>query len=228
MSETKEGWAQRLREELRKPELALPLVLALGFVFWGHEGRPWVLSFLEPMTPALTGMLSFAIGGFVMVLIPALVLKGLGEKLSDYGLGWGERKHGVVFAVAASLLSVPVMYFVSADSSMQAEYPLYPPGDSLLAYEAMYFFFFAAGEISMRGYLLFGVKRWSGSTSLALGVSTIVQTVWHLDKPLAEMAAAPIWGLAVGALCLRLRSVWYALIFHYVSNVALDIWVLSR
>lgn len=228
MSETKETWYRRLGRELRKPELALPLVLTLGFVLWGHEGRPWVLTFVEPMTPALTGMLSFAIGALVMVVMPALVLKGLGEKLTDYGLGWGERKQGLIFVVAASLLSVPVMYFVSADPNMQAEYPLYAPGDSLLAYEAMYFFFFAAGEISVRGFLLFGVKKWSGSTSVALGVSTIVQTVWHLDKPLAEMAAAPLWGLAVGALCLRLRSVWYALIFHYASNVALDLWVLSR
>ncbi|MFK8000435.1 MAG: CPBP family intramembrane glutamic endopeptidase [Polyangiales bacterium] len=228
MSETKETWHQRLRTELRKPELALPLVLTLGFVLWGHEGRPWALTFLEPMTPALTGMVSFVIGALVMVAIPALVLKLLGENLTDYGLGWGERKHGLIFAIVASVLSIPVMYFVSADPNMQAEYPLYAPGDSLVAYEATYFFFFAAGEISVRGFLLFGVKRWSGSTSLALGVSTIVQTVWHLDKPLAEMVAAPVWGIAIGALCLRLRSVWYALVFHYVSNVALDLWVLSR
>lgn len=228
MHEANEPWSLRIRRELTKPEVALPLVLTLGFVVWGHEGRPWLLSFAPAMSPATTGMLAFAIGALVMVVLPALVLKALGEKLSDYGLGWGERGPGMIFAVAASALSVPVMYFVSADATMRAEYPLYAPGDSLIAYEAMYFFFFAAGEIAIRGYILFGVKRWSGSSGLALGVSTIVQTVWHLDKPLAEMVAAPFWGLAVGAVCLRLRSVWYALAFHYVSNVALDLWVLSR
>ena len=221
-------WMERLRHELRKPEVALPLALTLGFVLWGHEGRPWLLNYAPPMTPALTGMVSFGIGALVMVLVPALVLKRLGETLADYGLGWGERKQGVIFATLASALSVPVMYFVSADSNMQAEYPLYAPGDSLVAYEAAYFLFFAAGEIAIRGYILFGVKRWSGSTGLALSVSTIVQTVWHLDKPLAEMLVAPVWGLAVGALCLRLRSVWYALVFHYLSNVTLDLWVLAR
>ena len=228
MTDTDETWPQRLRRELRKPEVSLPLILTLGFVLWGHEGRPWLLGFFPPMTPALTGMLSFVIGALVMVLLPALVLKTLGENLTDYGLGWGDRKLGVAFALIASALSVPVMYFVSADPLMQAEYPLFAPGDSLLAYEVVYFLFFAAGEIATRGYILFGVKRWSGSTGLALGVSTLVQTVWHLDKPLAEMLAAPVWGLAIGALCLRLRSVWYALAFHYVSNVALDLWVLHR
>lgn len=217
-----------LLAELRKPSVALPLTLCVGFLLWGHEGRPWLLSFAPTMAPAHLGMASFAFGALVMVVLPALVLKALGEQLLDYGLGAGERKWGVLFAAAASALSVPVMYLVSADANMQAEYPLYAPGDSLVAYELMYFFFFASGEIAIRGYLLFGVKRWSGSTGLALGVSTLVQTVWHLDKPLAELLAAPVWGLAVGALCLRLRSVWYALVFHYASNVALDLWVLWR
>lgn len=219
---------QRVKAEVKRPEVALPLALTVGFVLWGHEGRPWLLAFFPAMTPVVTGVVSFAIGAAAMVVLPALVLKALGEDLRDYGLGLGDKKHGLIFAVVASALSIPVMAIVAKDATMQSEYPLYAPGDSLVLYEASYFLFFAAGEIAVRGYLLFGIKRWSGSAGLALGVTTIVQTVWHLDKPLAELVAAPIWGLAIGAACLRLRSVWYALAFHYVSNVALDLWILSR
>ena len=54
------------------------------------------------------------------------------------------------------------------------------------------------------------------------------QLVWHLDKPTAELALAPVWGLLVGAASLRLGSVWYMLLFHWVSNVALDLAILAR
>ena len=228
MNEEKRSRWSRWIEETRKPQVALPLALTLGFFLWGPEGAPWLLAKVA-WTPAVTGMVSFAIGAAVMVLLPGLVLRFVcGEKLSDYGLGWGKPKEGLLFAIAAGALSVPVMYFVASQPAMQAEYPLYEPGDQLLAYEACYLLFFVAGEVSMRGYLLFGVKRWTKSTGMALMISTLVQTVWHLGKPLPELLSAPLWGLAVGALCLRFRSVWYVVVFHYVSNVALDLWILSR
>jgi len=63
----------------------------------------------------------------------------------------------------------------------------------------------------------------AGSGAAAVILAAVVQLVWHLHKPAAEMWKAGFWGLAVGALALQLRSAWSGVLFHWTSNVALDV-----
>ena len=54
-------------------------------------------------------------------------------------------------------------------------------------------------------------------------LAALPQLIWHLHKPPSEMWMAGFWGLAVGALALRLRSAWWGVLFHWIANGALDV-----
>lgn len=223
-----------LEFEVASPEVtrrAVPtlfIALTVGFLLWGPEGNAWPLrAALTGMAPATFGAASFAFGALVMVGLPLLLLAVIaGDSPKHYGFDLGDFRRGLPITVLVIVCSYPVMAQVAKSPEFAAEYPLYDPGEQLLFYEASYLLFFIAVEGAIRGLLLFGVRRHSGQVWLALLVSTLVQTLWHLDKPLGELLAAPVWGLVVGILCLRLGSVWYAVLFHYASNVFLDLFCL--
>jgi hypothetical protein len=109
-----------------------------------------------------------------------------------------------------------------------ALYPLFAPGGAggavsardFAVFELCYFAFFLAVELGIRGWLLFAIEP--VSRPLAVMVSALVQVVWHLGKPPGELWSALVWGIAAAALALRLRSVMYGLMAHWLANVMLD------
>jgi hypothetical protein len=129
--------------------------------------------------------------------------------------------------VLGALLGAGSAWAAPGDPDLSNAYPLFRPDRPEVAlfwtYEAAYLLFFAANELAMRGILLFGLRRWTGSATAAVILAALPQLVWHLHKPPSEMWLAGLWGLAVGALVLRLRSAWWAVLFHWMANVALDV-----
>jgi hypothetical protein len=116
------------------------------------------------------------------------------------------------------------------EADMRALYPLYRgalSGTSFWAYELCYLLFFVALDGLLRGGLLFGLVTQGVSPAIAVGVETIVQATWHLGKPFGEALGSPVWGIAGGLLCLRARSVWPAVLAHFLLNVMIDAVALS-
>ncbi|MAC27626.1 MAG: hypothetical protein CMN31_24185 [Sandaracinus sp.] len=245
--ENEGGW----RGLLRDPDVVVPASVLLGLLLWGPEGDPWLLDFDAFGWPAHRAwMARFAWGALFVVAVPIAALKlwarpaGRRRSLAAWGLGLGRWRRGLPWGLGLAIAGALVMvFFTSKDPTMQAEYPLYGheplPTGELVAYEASYLLFFLCGEAGWRGLLLFGLRdallgdRDDASARLRAGAqavlwTTFIQLVWHLDKPTAELALAPVWGLLVGAASLRLGSVWYMLLFHWVSNVALDLAILAR
>lgn len=223
----------RMREWLADRDLMAVLLVSVGFFVWGHEGWPWLLDLVgAPADPAHAWMLAFGIGALVTTLVPAAVLKvGYRAPLADYGLGLGEWKRGLALMFGIAIVGGAVMFFfTSGDAAIRAEYPLYGhaalPATDLALYELAYLGFFMGGELGLRGVMLFAIARRSGSPAFAVVVCTALQIVWHTGKPLPELLAAPLWGLAIGAMSLHLRSAWWALFAHWLTNVALDLGIL--
>ncbi len=221
------GWAER-----RKASVSVSLALFVGFLLWGPGGRvPLLDGLLDATDPVIGWMIRFAVGAAVMVGVPLVVIRRWQDgppELSAWGLGLGRWRVGLPLAlVLGALLGTGTYFLAPGDPDLAAEYPLFgdasPTLGLFIAYEAAYLLFFVANELGMRGILLFGLRDWTDSGAAAVILAAIVQLVWHLHKPASEMWMAGFWGLAVGALALHLRSAWWGVLFHWMSNVALDV-----
>jgi len=230
------GWSA-LRAAGREPLAVVAATVGLGLLLWGPEGQTLLPHAWLPENPRLAWMARFAFGAAVVVLVPALTLRLWARptdprehSLAAWGFGLGDWRRGLPLALAFALVgSLATSLAASGDPGLRAEYPLFAPGPAraplpltaFASYEAAYFLFFLCGEAAMRGLLLFGLERRVGAVQAVL-LTTIVQIVWHTGKPGAELATVPLWGLAAGALNLRLRSFWWLLLAHWASNVSLD------
>jgi hypothetical protein len=221
------GWAER-----RKASVAVSLTLFVGFLLWGPGGRvPLLEPLLRSVDPVVGWMIRFSVGAALMVVLPLLVIRFWQDgprELERWGLGLGRWQVGLPLAlVLGVVLGAGTYVLAPGDPALADEYPLYgdaqPAMGLFIAYEAAYLLFFMANELAMRGILLFGLRDWTKSGAAAVILAAIVQLVWHLHKPAAEMWMAGFWGLGVGALALTLRSAWWGVLFHWMSNVALDV-----
>lgn len=223
----------------RDPDVAVPAAILIGMLVWGPNGA--LLFDVEQvlgLDPVDAWMVRFAVGALFVVVIPALVIRfwirpddDALRKLDAWGFGLGDAKRGALYLAIASVIGCAVMWFgTSQNGDIQGEYPLFAPGPGdpplemsrFVGYEAVYFLFFLCGEAAMRGMLLFGLERKLGGKA-AIAITALIQMVWHLGKPLAELAIAPVWGVVIGAFNLRLRSFWWMLVFHWLTNVILDL-----
>lgn len=155
------------------------------------------------------------------------------EDFRDYGLGWGKKKWGLILVAIFIPILFVVSIYASQDPIMQAEYPLTKLiGTNWLAYiffEGMYFVYFYAYEVIMRGYLQFGLKRQNmtfKALSLILVIQTLITTFYHIGKPMSEIILALVMGPILGYAALKLDSIWYGMILHFIINLFNDFFIL--
>jgi hypothetical protein len=228
---------------ITKPGIIMISVFLL-LIVWGPEGRPiftpWFKDWINE-DPAQAQfrlvMLSFASGFVLLAVIPILLIKlRFKESLADYGLGLGDAKLGLTFLGLLLLINAPLFYFATLGQEMQAEYPLIYQGmdtaqikqqfqwQTFIVYELVYSSFFFAIEFVFRSYMLFGLREKFGLYSIL--IQMLSYTAWHLSKPLPELIGTPAWGFATAAVTLRVRSVWYVFLAHWLLNIFLDTMIL--
>ncbi|MHA1147520.1 MAG: CPBP family intramembrane glutamic endopeptidase [Promethearchaeota archaeon] len=168
-------------------------------------------------------------------IIPVLMVKYyFKEDYKDYGLKLGKKKAGLILMAIGVILVFLLALSTCQDPVLNSEYPLSKLiGTSwvvFIFYEAVYFFYFFAYEYMMRGYLQWGLKR-EGATFkgilLILAIQTIITTLFHIGKPMPEIIAALAIGPIFGYLCLKLDSIWYVIIVHFILNVFQDLFILN-
>ena len=229
----------------------------LLLVLWGKKGDAEFIfpeKLRECLLPDLVWrdqLVSFIIGFILLVVIPCCIIKfRFKEPLSDYGLGWPkERRRLGLLAFGVTLaIALPLFWFGSFDAQMQKEYPLFgkeaiSTWGPFIIYEVVYLLFFCAIEFIFRGYLLFGLygikdiealRRAKGARGplvfglYAILIQMLAYTMWHVYKPVPEAIGAVFWGVAVGAVALRVRSIWPIIFAHWLLNVFLDIILWTR
>ena len=113
---------------------------------------------------------------------------------------------------------------------VQAEYPLCRllllRHDLLLPYSFAYaLLYYVAWEWCFRGWMLFGLaQRWP--PALAILLQTVPSALVHLGKPAGEMFGSIPFGLLLGWLAWRTRSIWYGWALHVALGVGTDVLVI--
>ena len=223
---------EAVRGPQRKPTLVLLSSTVLMLVWW-HFGSPQFLARWFA-TARDDGRAAGAVGSFLacfvlLGVIPAMMVRLVfGERLADYGVGWGVpgrtrwsvATHAPLFLVAA--------YAASCDPAIVAKFPINPrAGDSATIFAlhaATYVFFHFGWEFHFRGFLLCGLRPSIGDTGAIL-VATMASALLHLGGPAAETFGAVPAGIFWGAIALWTRSLVPGIAQHFLLGVALDAFI---
>ena len=182
-----------------------------------------------PLTgPALPARLHFVFAALLLGVIPILVAKRVtGMSPGELGLGAGRVRPGLLILLVGLPLAVAAGRLGAGSAAMRAVYPLDTSltSSGFPAHAVTQFLYFGAWEVLFRGVLLFGLRRRLGD-----GMSNVVQTALsvtaHFGRALNETFAALPAGLLFGWVDLRLRSIWYVAIVHWLIGMSMDAFII--
>ena len=176
----------------------------------------------------------FGITMLLLFLIPLLIIKyHFKENFKDYGLRLGKKKIGLILTIIFTVVLFFVSIYTSQQSSFMTEYPLSKTvGISwalLIFYEINYLFYFVGIEFMYRGYIQWGLKRENTTFKgiiIIIVIQTTLSTLFHIGKPIEEITAAIALGPVLGYAALKIDSIWYGMLLHFVMNIFMDIFIL--
>ena len=165
------------------------------------------------------------------VLVPVLVIRlVLKERLSAYGIGWGETTRYLPYYLALALPIVFFAFLASFREDFANHYPFYPLASrslvDLLLWELLYIAQFVALEFFFRGFVLHACKPSMGSA--AVFVMCVPYLMIHFPKPWLEATGAIPFGILLGVLALRSRSIWGGAAVHVTIALSMDILALAQ
>jgi len=214
--------------------LMATLVLFLFYHFLRADGvgayspqRGW-----STLIPTRLGTTShFISSGLLLGVIPVLLARWLtGASLRELGLGCGRWRLGLAWLALGVPLAILAGWLSAPSPDLRAVYPLDPsltPAlGRLLPYALGQSSYFVAWEVLFRGVLLFGLRRQLGGAT-ANAIQTALSVLAHFGRPLPETLAAIPAGLLFGAIDLRVGSIWYLALVHWLVGVSLDYWIVA-
>ena len=230
----------------RRPAVVLTTAAVCLLLLHYLKFRSSFLGFLDFLAPALgyqpaaLRQLLYGSGWFDLIaygwwgfwhllaylLIPLAVIRFLlCENVCDYGLRLGAlNAHWRGYA----LLCSPILCFVVLVSFRQdfaTHYPFYDQAHrswaDLLAWECIYGLQFVCLEFFFRGFMLQGCKRAFGGN--AVFVMCLPYLMIHFPKPWLEATGAILFGLFLGVLALRSRSIWGGVAVHLTIAFSMDV-----
>lgn len=160
------------------------------------------------------------------VIIPALVIKVLWkDRIRDYGWRWNETgQHWLGYV----LLLSPILLFVviaSFNRDFLAHYPFYKLSSrswlDFLAWEALYLCQFLCLEFFFRGFFLQALRPAVGAN--AVWIMCVPYLMIHFPKLWPEAFGAISFGLFLGILAMRSRSIWGGFFVHAGIAVGMDL-----
>jgi len=163
---------------------------------------------------------------FTFFILGSIIIKfGFKEKLSDYGLQFGDVKVGLSFSLLFLLVMIILVWFVSATPVFAEKYPhllsAKSDWDTLFIYEAGMLLYMIAWEFIWRGFMLFGLEKRFGGYAVLMQMIPFV--ILHNGKPFLETLGAIFGGIAFGILALRTRSIYYCVVTHIGVMFSIDV-----
>jgi membrane protease YdiL (CAAX protease family) len=203
-------------------------VVLTVFYYFGRADAIGVYSAARGWTtmtgPALGVGMHAVVAALLLGGVPVLVARwALGYSLADLGLGLGNWRRGLVLLAAGLPLAVVAGWIGSTNPLMRAVYPLAtaaPPG-GVAPYALMLFLYFGAWEVLFRGVLLFGIRRTVGEWP-ANATQTAISTTAHFGRAINETGIALPAGVLFGWIDLRIGSIWYLAVVHWVVGVSME------
>lgn len=165
------------------------------------------------------------------VIIPAIMIKYL-LKESFLSMGWRlgtTHKHWIGYI----LLISPILFFiflVSFRGDFLNHYPFYKLASrswlDLISWEILYLLQFLSLEFFFRGFILTSLRPAIGAN--AIWVMCVPYLMIHFPKLWLEATGAILFGLFLGILAIRSRSIWGGFFVHAGIAVTMDIASLAR
>ena len=181
--------------------------------------------------PSLPASLHFLAGGVLLGVIPVLLARWLlGRGFGSLGLGLGNVREGAFWLVVGIPIATLAGNIASGSAAMRSVYPfdLALPAEptKFLPHAGFGFLYYGAWEVLFRGVLLFGLRDRIGD-----GAANVLQTALsvtaHFGRPIDETFSALPAGLVFGWIDLRVGSVWYVAIIHWVLGMSMEWFILA-
>jgi len=176
--------------------------------------------------PVFPPTLHFLASALLLGALPVIVARGLcGIPLRELGLGLGRWKEGLIWVAVGLPIAILAGWIASGSPAMRAVYPLDPSVSAQVAefvpHALRNLLYFAAWEVLFRGVLLFGLRPRTGDGT-ANATQTGMSVLAHFGRPMTETFSAIPAGLAFGWITLRVKSIWYVAIIHWVVGTSMD------
>lgn len=165
------------------------------------------------------------------VLLPALLIRyGFKARVRDFGWELNEvPQHWRGYLLLLSPILV-FIYLVSLGKDFVNHYPFYSLASrswfDLLAWEFLYLAQFVCLEFFFRGFFLNALRPALGAN--AIWVMCVPYLMIHFPKLWLEATGAILFGLFLGILALRSRSIWGGVLVHAGVAVTMDITAILR
>lgn len=165
------------------------------------------------------------------VLLPILFLRYVWrERLRNFGLGWNQTTSWLWACAALAGVIIGFAFIASHSDSFQRTYPFYQlAGRSwldLLLWEVIYLSQFVFLEFFFRGFLLHALAPRFGAA--AIFVMVIPYLMIHFPKPWPEALGALPFGILLGVIALRSRSIWGGALVHMSIALSMDMMSLAQ
>jgi membrane protease YdiL (CAAX protease family) len=190
--------------------------------------RGWYPLTLTPLPPAA----HFYLAAVLLGALPVAAARWIhGLSFRELGLGLGRWRWGLMLLFVGVPLAVLAGKIGAGSLDVRAVYPLDPrldpdPAPEFLLHALRQFCYFGAWEVLFRGVLLFGLRARLGDTTANL-LQTALSVTAHFGRALDETVAALPAGLIFGWIDLRVGSVWYVAIIHWIVGVSLDWFIIA-
>jgi membrane protease YdiL (CAAX protease family) len=236
-SEILEQWKQ-LKSLDKKVVIVFISVAIFQTIAWYYASRGFFNAnlhdqyFADNKFVKLYEYLFWFIGNFIsFFLLPVFVIIFIfKEKISDYGVKFGDYKLGFIVTFISIAFMLPILWFVSAFPEFSAKYPHLQIAKSdwtvFIIYEIGILIYLFAWEFIWRGYMLFGLEEKFGY--YAVFIQMIPFVILHNGKPDIETFSSIIGAIILGVLALRTRSFLYGVFIHYAIMLGIDLFSTMR
>lgn len=165
------------------------------------------------------------------VLLPVLLIRyGFKARVRDFGWKLNDAPQhwrGYVLLLSPILVFI---YCVSLGKDFVNHYPFYSQANrswaDLLAWEFLYLTQFVCLEFFFRGFMLNALRPAIGAN--AIWVMCVPYLMIHFPKLWLEATGAILFGLFLGILALRSRSIWGGVFVHAGVALTMDIAAILR
>lgn len=178
----------------------------------------------------------FILTFILLFIIPLILIKFyFKQPLKDYGFSAERRKWVIILSVVAVFLGIAAGIIAGLDGTMRATYPssklVVGSLPLWIFYEFCYVaFFYVAYETTFRGFLQFGLKREETTNKgfiIIVIIQTTITTLIHIGTPVTELFSALVFGLILGYIALKIKSIYPILLIHALTGVMTDIFCVA-
>jgi membrane protease YdiL (CAAX protease family) len=155
----------------------------------------------------------------LFAFVPLLVIVfGLRDRPSRYGLRLGDWRWGVALTAAGCALMTPIVLWFAAQPDARLFYA--PSWSTLPDVLVTNIIDLGAAEFLFRGFLMFALVRTIGPIGVL--VATLPFVFSHLTKPELELFSTLLGGMAYGWLAWRTGSIlWGAIAHTYILTLVM-------